>query len=111
MSETTLPKRVQRKRTKGYKLPPNTKCVNRPGPFGNPFTGPGAVEAFDKWLSGGTNEFAIGDGNLGMAFIPESDAPKIMRDRLKELRGINLACFCPLGKPCHADILLREANK
>ena len=23
-----------------------------------------------------------------------------------ELRGKNLACWCPLDKPCHADILL-----
>ncbi len=29
--------RVQRKRTKGYKLPDNTKCVNRGTKWGNPF--------------------------------------------------------------------------
>lgn len=29
---------------------------------------------------------------------------------LSELRGKNLACWCPLDKPCHADILLRLAN-
>ena len=27
-----------------------------------------------------------------------------------ELRGKNLACFCPLDQPCHADVLLRMAN-
>ena len=27
-----------------------------------------------------------------------------------ELRGKNLACFCPLDRPCHADILLELAN-
>ena len=27
-----------------------------------------------------------------------------------ELRGKNLACFCPLDKPCHADVLLDLAN-
>lgn len=30
---------------------------------------------------------------------------------IKILRGKNLACWCPLDKPCHADILLRLANK
>ena len=35
--KTYIPIRVQRKRTKGYRLPPNTKSVCRPGPFGNPF--------------------------------------------------------------------------
>ena len=26
------------------------------------------------------------------------------------LRGRDLACWCPLDKPCHADVLLRLAN-
>lgn len=29
---------------------------------------------------------------------------------LHELRGKNLACWCALGSPCHADTLLRYAN-
>lgn len=31
------PVRIQRKRMKGWKMPPNTVSVTRPGPFGNPF--------------------------------------------------------------------------
>ena len=27
------------------------------------------------------------------------------------LKGKNLACWCPLDQPCHADILLAIANK
>jgi hypothetical protein len=27
-----------------------------------------------------------------------------------ELRGKDLACWCPLGVPCHADVLLEIAN-
>lgn len=27
-----------------------------------------------------------------------------------ELAGLDLACWCPLGQPCHADELLRIAN-
>ncbi|MFH9649030.1 DUF4326 domain-containing protein [Streptomyces albidoflavus] len=26
------------------------------------------------------------------------------------LRGADLVCTCPLGEPCHADVLLRLAN-
>jgi hypothetical protein len=26
------------------------------------------------------------------------------------LRGKNLACWCPLDGPCHADLLLKIAN-
>lgn len=30
---------------------------------------------------------------------------------LTEIKGRNLACWCPLNKPCHADVLLEMANK
>jgi hypothetical protein len=29
---------------------------------------------------------------------------------LADLRGKNLACWCPLDQPCHADVLLELAN-
>lgn len=29
----------------------------------------------------------------------------------KHLRGKNLACWCKLGEPCHADVLLELANR
>jgi hypothetical protein len=29
----------------------------------------------------------------------------------QELSGKNLACWCPLDRPCHADVLLAVANK
>lgn len=35
---------------------------------------------------------------------------KPIRDALPELRGKNLACWCRLGQPCHADVLLELAN-
>jgi hypothetical protein len=31
------PKRIQRKRVKGWKMPPNTVYVGRPSKWGNPF--------------------------------------------------------------------------
>ena len=36
---------------------------------------------------------------------------KDVMDRMDELRGKNLACWCPLDQPCHADVLLEIANK
>lgn len=33
------------------------------------------------------------------------------REVKDELRGCNLACFCKLDEPCHADVLLRLANQ
>ena len=32
--------------------------------------------------------------------------PDLVKDMLKELGGRDLACWCPLDQPCHADILL-----
>jgi hypothetical protein len=30
---------------------------------------------------------------------------------LTELAGHDLACWCPLDQPCHADVLLELANR
>jgi hypothetical protein len=34
-----------------------------------------------------------------------------LKDELHELKGKDLACWCPLDSPCHADILLKYANR
>jgi hypothetical protein len=33
-----------------------------------------------------------------------------LRNPLAALRGKDLACWCPLDQPCHADVLLELAN-
>jgi hypothetical protein len=38
------------------------------------------------------------------AFTPDSDWAR------SELAGRDLACWCPLDQPCHADVLLELAN-
>ena len=30
---------------------------------------------------------------------------------ISELRGKNLMCWCDVGAPCHADVLLEFANR
>ncbi len=73
-------------------MPPNTVYVGRPSQFGNDFSWQirgreQAVKEYEKSLSG-----------------MEKRAIR------KELKGKNLACWCPLSAPCHADVLLRLAN-
>ena len=34
-----------------------------------------------------------------------------VEDVKRELRGHDLACYCPLDEPCHADVLLHIANE
>jgi Domain of unknown function (DUF4326) len=33
-----------------------------------------------------------------------------VEDVRRELKGRDLACYCPLGMTCHADVLLQMAN-
>lgn len=73
-------------------MPPNTISVTRPGRWGN------------KWrLQDG---FTIYESlNIYREWAEDK------KDQIrKELKGKNLACFCPLDKLCHADILLKIAN-
>lgn len=96
------PKRIQRSRAKGWKMPENTVYVGRPTKWGNPYhvggfnqmTHADVVDTFEQMLDYGTPEQYPHHENI-----------------VKELCGKNLACFCPLDKHCHADVLLRIANK
>lgn len=126
MLSAALPVRVQRKRTKGWKMPTNTVYVGRGTKWGNPYKvvenmvyeKDGAwelkvncaneEEAKKTCLELYTNyllPYKHGD-DLDLFFFSNS-----MYELIKlELKGKNLACFCPLSEPCHADILLRLAN-
>lgn len=98
-----IPQRHQRKRTKGYRLPDGVVCVTRPGKWGNPYP-----TAFDFRCA----LVAIRDGKM-MTSEREKHRGHIQAiyDRLDELRGKDLACFCKLGDPCHADVLIEFANR
>ena len=110
----SAPKRIQRKREKGWRMPPDTVYVGRPSKWGNPWSLYDeeiqdypfdsrrliVVRYFAKWLTG--RAFA-GEQNLNKR------KAEILQS-LRELRGKDLACWCPLDKPCHADVLLKLAN-
>lgn len=104
--EMSKPKRVQRQRTKGYKLPPNTVCVTRPGRWGNPFSTAGEFRSLIESMFGFT-----GQSQFYAVTLDEFAHVNYIANHIGELRGKNLACFCPLDKPCHADVLLELANK
>jgi hypothetical protein len=101
------PIRVQRKRVKGWKMPPNTVSVTRPGKWGNPFIGEGAVDKFRECLLNSTMTYIY---FYEVKATEEYYRFKWMAENLYLLRGRNLACFCPLDKPCHADVLLELSN-
>jgi hypothetical protein len=45
-----MPKRVQRKRTKGWRMPLGAVYVGRPTKWGNPFIGPNAIELYEEMI-------------------------------------------------------------
>ena len=54
----------------------------------------------------GVQRFNGCDNYLG---VPYDDRPTLTEIRAA-LRGRDLACWCPLDQPCHADVLLSLAN-
>jgi len=89
-----MPNRIQRKRTKGWKMPDGAVYVGRPTRFGNNFT----VAEYGRSLA----IFNFRQRMRNMWLInPQFFEP---------LRGKDLACWCPLDQPCHADVLLEIAN-
>jgi hypothetical protein len=82
-------------------------CVSRPSQWGNPFSNTLATaKAADKQalrakaVTHFRKALLANDGSL----------PFTIEQVRRELRGKNLACWCPLDQPCHADVLLDVAN-
>lgn len=117
-----MPKRIKRKRTKGWKMPPNTVYVGRPSKWGNSFKVEGDIlyqdasyrrKILNRWVfvqNYPTEEEALKNCLRGYEIATKVKIGQGLLD-LSELKGKNLACWCPLDKPCHADILLKLANE
>lgn len=133
-----MPKRIQRQRTKGWRMPEGAVYVGRGSRWGNPFRVGEPCGVFKKSEGmRGKAETLVPALTLEQVIyfyremvagciFPEmypvghrwrdifihkhhgwwpSDAAKGL------LRGKDLACWCPLDQPCHADVLLRIANE
>ena len=91
--------RIQRQRTAGWRMPANAVYVGRPTRWGNPF----AVTTKDR--DGRAAAVA-----LYRAWLCEPGQQGLVAAIRAELRGHDLACWCPLDQPCHADALLEVAS-
>lgn len=137
---TDRPIRVQLRRTKGWRMPANTIVVARPHRWGNPWkigdnmsdpkapggdingkgevqpkgwrtcrTADDCVQAFRNSVEWDPDvPWVIGNLVCIGGYGPEHKNIKTIRT---ELRGKNLACWCALDQPCHADVLLEIANR
>lgn len=98
------PRRHQRSRKKGSRLPSDVVCVTRPGSWGNPYE---TAYDFRRVLE------LILDGRFIESSLekPVLAHMKRIADNLEKLRGKDLACWCSLDHECHADVLLEFANR
>jgi hypothetical protein len=115
------PQRIQLSRRKGFRLQETSLALNglpcvkvdRSTRWGNPMvvdeclievcgSREAAIEScvlgFRQWIDDGTNHCS-------------DNPPPSKEDIRRHLRGKNLACWCPFGSPCHADVLLEIANQ
>lgn len=101
-----MPVRLQLSRRKGFNLQAASRAINalaavtvaRPSKWGNPFrvgTDGNQAECVARFRAFATAKLS-------------DDAA--WSKGLREIAGKNLACWCRLGTPCHADVLLELAN-
>jgi hypothetical protein len=125
-----MPERIQRKRTKGWRMPEGTIYVGRRSLWGNPWSlhdiravypdvplvgrAAAAVRLYREEL---THWGLLSDCFTAEATwrrvaeaITASGAQNMAEYAAIALRGHDLACWCPLDQPCHADVLLELAN-
>lgn len=126
-----LPNRIQLQRTKGWRKPEGSILVSRPSKWGNPFKVGDRVDRNDelfRYVERTLPDYVFANPSRLTAFSFQNivmHTPQVVVDAftwwlieqphlmvsLKELRGHDLACWCPLDQPCHADALIELANE
>ncbi len=123
---TAPPHRIRLSRSRGWRKPPGAVVVSRATRWGNPFR----VGATYMWLAGEEDrtwpvptsrdpgEYADGvrvvhcpDTATAVNWFRRWAVGDYSAEARRILRGHDLACWCPLDQPCHADVLLELANR
>ena len=120
-----MAQRIRLSRRAGWRKPEGAVVVARPGYWGNPFVlgrTPRRLRELDPelWERGGLGAYDD-DHPLTRAeavaayraWIPTAvgrSGRLRSAEAREELRGHDLACWCSLDGPCHADVLLELAN-
>jgi len=130
------PKRIQRECTRGWRMPDGAIYVGRPSEWGNPYDivqfadteldydARGVLRSLRRvewmvrspdgeWVSDYITDLSEARRRAAEWFEEAIVAFALLYkpDWLEPLRGHDLACWCPLDHPCHADVLLRYANR
>lgn len=112
------PRRIQRRRSRGWRMPEGAVYVGRPSAWGNPYRVIRASESVWVVEHQGcvVKRFATGREARAYAVLrlaadlKTGGAPWTAEAVRERLEGRDLACWCSLDEPCHADLLLALAN-
>ena len=112
------PIRIQRKRLAGFRLPPNTVCVDRTSRYGNPWKVGVMVKVSELSIITDekdlevlrSNDYLIRTNEEAVILFEKYTLPLYTEADKQRLKGKNLACFCSTRETCHADSILKWAN-
>lgn len=108
-----MPKRVQMRRDRPWRQDhPDAVIVARPTRWGNPFrigcrVGDGPLLSAGREIL--SNAAAVAAFRTMLSLAPRNYPSE--EEIRAALAGRDLACWCPLDQPCHADVLLEIANR
>lgn len=107
-----MPKRIQMSRTAPWRADnPDAVIVDRRSDYGNPYPVGMEVMLYPIDGIGAPEPVMLTRAMVVEAFRQYIDVRPGWKEQLaRELRGRDLACWCPLDEPCHADVLLEIAN-
>ena len=133
-----MPKRIQMTRQRPWRQDhPDAVIVARPTKWGNPIRLDGPFDCFNVlklagpkgarsqkewhrdacaiafriWQMSDLTPVSKDAGDPLVEAMAIKSGPYPTHDEIRaELRGRDLACWCPLDAPCHADVLLEIAN-
>lgn len=99
-----MPKRVQMRRDRPWRTDhPDAVIVARPTKWGNRY------RVGDQYITAKMGRATVRDRAHAVELFRSSREAR--RWDIAELRGKDLACWCSLDQPCHADVLLEVANR
>lgn len=112
-----MTERIQLRRTKDWRKPEGAIVVARPSKWGNPYV-VGEPDPYDRdrpYTPETAVEQFAGLWRFLLRSVPAQDPETaVLRKQaaadLSALVGHDLACWCPLDQPCHADVLLDLAR-
>jgi hypothetical protein len=93
-------RRIQRKRTSGWRMPAGAIYAGRPSLWGNPYTvGQPAAELGGELVTD-ENCLTLFEGHCERMLAEDPHWLDPLYDKL-------IACWCPLSRSCHVDVILR----